>query len=187
MSSIIASGQTVLVALPDNSSYAAQVLAGATLILTLPPLQSTLDICLAGQGARVLVRGAFEVTGQQVAQHTINVVHAAQGTISRQVVRALAADSARCIVNSDVLIQHGAKGSDSRQSLQGLLLNTGARHDFKPSLSVYDDDVKCSHGATTGNLNPEHIRYMRLRGMSDAQARQVLTQAFLAAVHDAEF
>jgi Fe-S cluster assembly protein SufD len=187
MSSIIAQGQTVLVTLPENADYTAQVQADATLYITLPPQQSNTAITLAGQGARVLVRAALQITAQQQAQHNINVTHAAAHTVSRQVVRALASDSARCTVNSDVHIMRGAKGADSQQSLQGLILNTGARHDLKPSLTVFDDDVKCSHGATTGSLNLDHMRYLRLRGLSEAEARALLTQAFLAAVHDVDF
>ena len=147
-----------------------------------PETDGTLDIRLEGRGARVEVRCAVRLNGDQTRRHVVNVVHAAPDTVSLQVFRCVASDVARCTVESDVHIERGATGSDSRQDLRGLVLTAGARHDLKPSLAVFENDLKaCSHGATTGALETEHLRYLRMRGLDRTEAETLLIEAFLQA------
>ena len=157
------------------------VAAGAS-VTALPETDGTLNIRLEGRGARAEVRCAVRLSGEQTRRHIVCVVHAAPDTVSRQVFRCVASDAARCNVESDVRIERGATGSDSRQDLRGLVLTPGARHDLKPSLAVFEDDLKaCSHGATTGALESAHVRYLRMRGMDEAEAKTLLIEAFLQA------
>ena len=72
--------------------------------------------------------------------------------------------------------------SDARQTNRNLLLTPGAEIDSKPELEIYADDVKCSHGSTTGQLDPAALFYLRSRGLDEREARSALTRAFAGAV-----
>jgi Fe-S cluster assembly protein SufD len=76
----------------------------------------------------------------------------------------------------------GAQQSNARQVSRNLLLTPGAEIDTKPDLEIYADDVKCSHGATTGQLDASALFYLRSRGLGESEARSALTRAFAGAV-----
>ena len=80
------------------------------------------------------------------------------------------------------MVHPGAQGANARQSSRNLLLQPGAEIDTRPELEIYADDVQCSHGATTGQLDPAAMFYLRSRGLDEATARAVLTRAFAAPV-----
>jgi Fe-S cluster assembly protein SufD len=80
------------------------------------------------------------------------------------------------------VVHVGAQKSDARQVSRNLLLSPGAEIDTKPELEIYADDVQCSHGATTGQLDPAALFYLRSRGLEESEARSALTRAFAAAV-----
>jgi Fe-S cluster assembly protein SufD len=88
------------------------------------------------------------------------------------------AGASRAVFNGKVVVHADAQHSDAHQSNRNLLLSDQAEVDTKPQLEIYADDVKCSHGATVGQLDPEQIYYLRSRGMDDAAARALLTFAF---------
>lgn len=75
-------------------------------------------------------------------------------------------------------MEEGAQRTDSEQNNRNLLLSDDAEADSKPQLEIYADDVKCSHGATVGQLDEDQIFYLRARGIGEAQARSLLTAAF---------
>ena len=113
----------------------------------------------------------------------VNVVrHGAKRTTSRQTARAIAGGTSRVIINSKVIVDAGASGSDSRQSCRGLLLSPTAEIDSRPQLEIHTDEVKCSHGATTGRLDPGMLFYMLSRGLDRETAQSLLIYAFLADV-----
>jgi len=76
-------------------------------------------------------------------------------------------------------VREGANGSDSRQTARALLMSERAEADLKPELIIFADDVKCAHGATTGDLDPEALFYMTSRGIPEKDARRLLINAFL--------
>ena len=86
------------------------------------------------------------------------------------------------MINSKVVVDAGAQQSDSRQTCRNLLLGAGAEIDTKPELEIHADDVKCNHGATTGQLDPAALFYLRARGLDEREARSALTRAFAGAV-----
>ncbi len=86
------------------------------------------------------------------------------------------------MINSRVVVDEGAQKSVSRQTSRNLLLGPGAEIDTKPELEIYADDVKCNHGATTGQLDPAALFYLRARGLDERSARNALTRAFAGAV-----
>jgi Fe-S cluster assembly protein SufD len=110
------------------------------------------------------------------------VTHAAPGTTSTQVARAIAGDSSRVIFNSKVVVNQGAVHSESRQSCRGLLLSAQAEIDTRPQLEIHADEVKAAHGATTGRLDPDMLFYLLSRGLDRETAQALLVYAFLADV-----
>ncbi len=84
--------------------------------------------------------------------------------------------------NGKSIVHVGAQKSNARQVSRNLLLTPGAEIDTKPDLEIYADDVQCSHGATTGQLDPAALFYLRSRGLSESEARSALTRAFAGAV-----
>jgi Fe-S cluster assembly protein SufD len=81
-----------------------------------------------------------------------------------------------------VIVHRGARGIDARQTSDNLLLSDQAEIDTKPELEIYSDDVKCSHGSTVGELDAEHLFYLRTRGVDEEHAREILTTAFATTV-----
>jgi Fe-S cluster assembly protein SufD len=101
---------------------------------------------------------------------------------SRQEYRGILAGNARCIWNGKAVVHAGADGTDAEQANHNLLLSEKAEVDAKPELEIYADDVKCSHGTTIGQLDETALFYLRTRGLSKRDAKQVLTRAFAQAV-----
>jgi Fe-S cluster assembly protein SufD len=113
----------------------------------------------------------------------VNVVeHLAPDTCSRQTSRAIASGSSRVIFNSKVRVGAGARRAQSQQSCRGLLLSPTAEIDSRPQLEIHTDEVKCSHGATTGRLDRDMLFYMLSRGLDRETAQSLLVYAFLADV-----
>jgi Fe-S cluster assembly protein SufD len=106
----------------------------------------------------------------------------APDTRSDEAFRGVIGRRGRGVFNGKVVVHPGARGIDARQSNDNLLLSDQAEIDTKPELEIYSDDVKCAHGSTVGELDAEHLFYLRSRGIADAQAREILTSAFAATV-----
>jgi Fe-S cluster assembly protein SufD len=106
----------------------------------------------------------------------------AVGTRSLQDYRGIAAGRGRAVFNGKAVVHEGAQQSQARQSSRNLLLTPGAEIDTKPELEIYADDVQCSHGATTGQLDPHALFYLRTRGLTESEARSALTRAFAGSV-----
>jgi Fe-S cluster assembly protein SufD len=94
-------------------------------------------------------------------------------------VRTVVNDGGRAICNSKVIVAPGAKRSVSEQNFRNLLLAPGAEADTRPQLEIHNEDVKCSHGASTGRLDPNQLFYLTTRGIDAATARALLTHAFV--------
>jgi Fe-S cluster assembly protein SufD len=163
----------------------AVVAEGASLILTTlaaGEADSRLDgaILLAGEGAYAEAGGALLARGRQ--RHDANFVirHGAPGGTSRQVWRSVADDRSTCSVAARVEVARGAQKTDGEQSLKGIMLSRSATINAKPELEIFADDVKCAHGATVGELDRNALFYMASRGVPEAEAKALLTRAFVA-------
>ena len=143
-----------------------------------------LDTKLAGRGAEVEFNGAFILDGKRHVDNHVSVDHASPGCNSTQFFRGVLGGSSRGVFNGRALIRPGADESRVKQSNANLLLSQLAEMDTKPELEIYTDEVEASHGATVGQLDEAAIFYLRTRGLSDAQARRMLTAAFCHAVTD---
>jgi Fe-S cluster assembly protein SufD len=136
-------------------------------------------VSLNGPGAAAHLNGAQLVSGARVADITIALDHAAPGCTSRQVVKTVLGSGARGVFQGKILVRQAAQKTDGYQMNQALLLAPDAEMDSKPQLEIYADDVKCSHGATVGALDPDALFFLRSRGIPEAEARRLLVDAFL--------
>jgi len=161
--------------------------AGARLELRDSQLGGTLarldvHVSLAGRAAAAELTGLFIADGSRHLDMQLRVDHRAIETTSLQDYRGVAAGRGRAVFNGKAIVHAGAQKSNARQSSRNLLLSPGAEIDTKPELEIYADDVQCSHGATTGQLDPAALFYLRSRGLSEAAARGALIRAFAGAV-----
>jgi Fe-S cluster assembly protein SufD len=136
------------------------------------------SITLAGRGARCEAGGILLADGRRHLDTRLTVTHAAADTACDLPWRGLAADRARLAFLGAITILEGADGSDARLSCKNLLLSEGAEVDAQPVLEIHADEVKAAHGATVGRLDATSLFYLRSRGIPEAQARAMLTQAF---------
>ena len=141
-----------------------------------------LNVRLAAPGATVEAHGLFLADGSRHHDTHVRVDHLAPSTASLTHYRGIAAGRGRGVWVGKAVVHPGAQGANARQSSRNLLLQPGAEIDTRPELEIYADDVQCSHGATTGQLDPAAMFYLRSRGLDEATARAVLTRAFAAPV-----
>ena len=138
-----------------------------------------IDACLSGEGARCDLRGIYLGRDKQHLDNTTQIVHAAPGGHSRQVYRGVLDDQACAVFQGKVVVDQDAQRTDAHQLNQNLLLSESAEVNSKPELEINADDVKCSHGATTGALDEEALFYLRSRGIAQREASHMLTEAFV--------
>lgn len=135
---------------------------------------------LSGPHATAHLNGAQLLSGTQHADFTSVVHHAEPHGTSRQTVKNVLAGRSRGVFQGRIEVARAAQKTDGYQMNQALLLSPDAEIDSKPELEIFADDVKCSHGATVGELDAEQLFYLRSRGIADAEARSILIRAFLA-------
>ncbi|NJD30785.1 MAG: Fe-S cluster assembly protein SufD [Gammaproteobacteria bacterium] len=141
-----------------------------------------LNARLAAPGAAAELTGLFLADDSRHLDAHVRVDHLAAGTRSLVDYRGIAAGRGRGVFNGKAVVHVDAQQSQARQTSRNLLLTPGAEIDTKPELEIYADDVQCSHGATTGQLDPAALFYLRSRGLDERQARSALTRAFAGAV-----
>ncbi|UIF90725.1 Fe-S cluster assembly protein SufD [Cupriavidus sp. UYPR2.512] len=137
-----------------------------------------IEVGLNAEHTECSLDGLYMSGGRQHIDHHTRIDHASPHSKSREFYKGVLAGAARAVFNGKVVVHADAQHSDAHQSNRNLLLSDNAEVDTKPQLEIYADDVKCSHGATVGQLDPEQIYYLRSRGMDDAAARALLTFAF---------
>jgi Fe-S cluster assembly protein SufD len=141
-----------------------------------------LSTSLEGGGAHVALHGLFAPLGSQHLDAHTRIDHVAAHTTSEEDYRGIAGGRGRGVFNGKVIVRPDAQKIDARQSSRNLLLNEGAEIDTKPELEIYANDVKCSHGATTGQLDATALFYLRSRGLSESEARILLIRAFAESI-----
>ena len=134
---------------------------------------------LAGEGANVHLNAAQLLGGAQHGDVATVVRHDAPGCASRQTVKNVLTGRARGVFAGRIEVARPAQKTDGYQMSQALLLSPDAEVDVKPELEIYADDVKCSHGATVGELSADALFYLRSRGVPEGEARGILVRAFL--------
>lgn len=133
---------------------------------------------IQGPNADCTMAGINLLSGTQHADTTITIEHQAPNCTSNQLFKNVVAGKARGVFQGKVHVHQVAQKTDGYQLSNTLLLSPLAEMDTKPELEIYADDVKCSHGATTGQLDDEPLFYMQSRGIPEAQARALLIESF---------
>jgi Fe-S cluster assembly protein SufD len=140
---------------------------------------------LTGAGAHAAINAAQLLRARQHSDFTTVVSHDAPRGASRQTVKHVLAGHARGVFQGRIEVARAAQKTDGYQMNQALLLSPDAEIDCKPQLEIFADDVKCSHGATVGELDAEQLFYMTSRGIAQEDAKAMLVRAFLADALDA--
>ena len=143
-----------------------------------------LHVTLRGESAEVTLNGLALIGGRQIADTHTRIEHATPHCISRQLHKCIADGAAHAIFSGKIIVREGASGTDSAQSSRNLLLSGKAHIDTQPQLEIFNDDVSCKHGATIGQIDADALFFLKSRGFSEEQARNLLTHAFAAEIID---
>jgi Fe-S cluster assembly protein SufD len=133
---------------------------------------------LAGEGAECLINGLFVGNGTQHMDNYMLVEHAQPHCNSRQFYNGILDGHSHGVFHGRIIVHKDAQKTDAKQTNRNLLLSDNAQIDTKPQLEIYADDVKCTHGATIGQIQEESLFYLRSRGLSESEARRLLLYAF---------
>src|SRR6516164_4022238 len=137
---------------------------------------------LAGEGVECVLNGLYLTKGEQLADHHMIVEHAQPHCNSHEYYNGILDGRSKGVFHGRILVRQAAQKTDAKQTNKNLLLSDNATVDTKPQLEIYADDVKCTHGATIGQLNEESIFYLRARGIAAERARRMLIHAFAAEI-----
>ena len=133
---------------------------------------------LAGEGGDCLINGLFLATGRQHMDNYMKVEHASPHCGSRQFYNGILNGQSHGVFHGRIIVHKDAQKTDAKQTNRNLLLSEDAQIDTKPQLEIYADDVKCTHGATIGQIDEDAIFYLRSRGIPKDSARGLLLFAF---------
>jgi Fe-S cluster assembly protein SufD len=133
---------------------------------------------LAGEGGECLINGLFVGNGRQHQDNYMLVEHASPHCGSRQFYSGILDGNARGVFHGRIIVHKDAQKTDAKQTNRNLLLSDNAQIDSKPQLEIYADDVKCTHGATIGQIEENALFYLRSRGIDEVSARKLLLLAF---------
>lgn len=139
-----------------------------------------LDAVLAGERAEFDLAAVYLARGSQQQDLTTRVRHAVRAGVSAQLVKGVVAGRARGVFQGAIEVDQDAQKTEARQNARALLLSPQAEADAKPELRIFADDVQCAHGATIGELDQDHLFYLRSRGIDEPAARALLVEAFIA-------
>ncbi|HEY1921687.1 MAG TPA: Fe-S cluster assembly protein SufD [Tepidisphaeraceae bacterium] len=142
--------------------------------------RNDLTVVLAGEGADATLNGLVMVSKDQHCDNHTLLDHAAAHCPSHELYKHVLNDRASCVFKGKILVRPDSQKTDSKQSSKSLLLSDDAQMNSQPALEIYADDVKCTHGSTTGPVDEEMVFYLRSRGVGLDAARHLLTYAFAA-------
>lgn len=130
------------------------------------------------EGGEAFVDGLYMIVDDQHHDTHSVIDHALPNCVSHQTYKGIVDGKARAVFNGKIFVRENASGTDGYQSNKNLLLSNDARVDTKPQLEIFNDDVKCAHGATVGQLEEEELFYLLSRGLNESLARNLLTYGF---------
>jgi Fe-S cluster assembly protein SufD len=138
-----------------------------------------IQVKFTAEGGEAWVDGLYMLNGSQHHDTHSIIDHTVPNCVSHQTYKGVLNDKSRAVFNGKVFVRENAHGTDAQQSSKNLLLSNDARVDTKPQLEIFNDDVKCSHGATVGQLEEEELFYLLTRGLPELLARNLLTYGFV--------
>jgi Fe-S cluster assembly protein SufD len=133
---------------------------------------------LAGEGGECLINGLFLGRGREHLDNYMLVEHNSPHCESRQFYHGILDDHAHGVFHGRIIVHKDAQKTDAKQTNRNLLLSDDAQIDTKPQLEIFADDVKCTHGATIGQIEENALFYLRSRGIDELAARRLLLEAF---------
>jgi Fe-S cluster assembly protein SufD len=146
--------------------------------------RNNINTVLAGTGIECVLNGLYITKDDQLADHFMVVDHAKPNCNSHEYFNGILDGRSKGVFHGRILVRQEAQKTDAKQTNKNLLLSDNATADAKPQLEIYADDVKCTHGATIGQLNDESIFYLRARGIGLETARRMLIHAFAGEIID---
>lgn len=159
--------------LERNSNFTSHNLSFGGLIT-----RNDINIVLDGEGAESHFYGLYFVKdNQHIDNHTL-VDHSKPYCLSNEFYKGILAENSRGVFNGKIIVRKGAQKTNAYQSNKNLLLSGNAKIDTKPQLEIFADDVRCTHGATVGQVDDESLFYLRSRGIDEKSARSLLVNAF---------
>ena len=142
--------------------------------------RNDLRVVFRGEGGYALLNGLYLADGEQLVDHHTVVDHAQPHCESHEYYNGILDGSGRGVFNGKIFVREDAQKTDAKQTNRNLLLSPNASIDTKPQLEIFADDVKCTHGATVGQLDEDCLFYLRARGIGLEEARRMLIHAFAA-------
>jgi Fe-S cluster assembly protein SufD len=140
--------------------------------------RNNLEVSLLESNSHADLNGLYLVDSNQHVDNQVFIDHAAPNCFSNQLFKGILDDQARAVFSGRILVRRDAQQTLAYQNNKNLLLTDDAKVNTQPHLEIYADDVKCSHGATVGQLDPEAMFYLRSRGICERSARQLMMLAF---------
>ena len=133
---------------------------------------------LGGEGGECTLNGLYLVNGNRLIDNHTTIHHAQPHCNSHELYKGILDDQARAVFNGKIIVAPDAQKTDAKQTNKALLLSEHAQINTKPELEIFADDVRCTHGATIGQLDADALFYLRARGLGEEQARRLLVHAF---------
>ncbi len=160
----------------DANFFSHSVSLGGLLVRN--DIQADLD----GEGIECTLNGLYLTRGKQHVDHHMWVEHAKPNCNSYELFKGILEEQSRAVFNGRIFVAEGAQKTDAKQSNRNLLLSKEALVHSNPQLEIFADDVRCTHGSTTGHLDDEAVFYLRSRGIGEEAAKSLLTYAFAGEV-----
>ncbi len=160
----------------DSTYQSYNVVFGGSLV------RNDINIFIDGSNAHTRFDGVIAISGDQHVDNHTRLDHAKPHCESFEIYKHLLSDRARAVFNGKIFVHQDAQKTDAKQTNKTLLLSPTAQIDTKPQLEIFADDVKCTHGATIGQLRSDALFYLKSRGIGEVKARALLVYAFAAEV-----
>jgi len=142
-------------------------------------IKNEINCNLNDQYSSAFINGIINLKNDQHHEIKTNINHLAENTKSYQLIKSVLNDNSKGVYQGKIFVNSKAQKTDGYQLSKALLLNENTEFDAKPELEIYADDVKCSHGSTSGNLDEDAIFYLMSRGLNYQQSRKLLINGFL--------
>jgi len=147
-------------------------------------LRNNLNSVINGEGIDCYFRGLYIVKGKQLIDNHTLADHAKPNSHSNELYKGLLDETGTGVFNGKIMVRQDAQKTNAYQTNTNILLSNDATINSKPQLEIFADDVKCSHGATTGQINPDEVFYLRSRGISETESKKLLLSAFAHEIID---
>jgi Fe-S cluster assembly protein SufD len=139
---------------------------------------------LAGEGSECTLNGLYVGDGERLIDNHTTIDHAMPHCPSHEIYKGILGGKARAVFNGKIIVRQDAQKTDAKQTNRALLLTDDATINTKPQLEIFADDVKCTHGAAIGQLDEDALFYLRARGLTFLEARDMLIHAFAGDILD---